>query len=615
MKQNPFYGLSATAMLGGCYLLSHALKVVPGQLGKLLCVVAVLQLYEVLLALLGVFLLRTGRARRDGTMVLMLETLFLVDAPLLALECVTVDARAGTLLSLGLAALALGKLEIVQRALPGLVSRRLLLTLGPQICLVAALPVVGAQLASARLLTPTSLYGLWWVALALPHVPGRLIEETSSPGGAPSSGHRAWAWIAPASVVLHLWATGWIHQVPFQLAFVAPLLLGFALAARRDQVVRQIAFPAAAVVLSLGQSAHLGHVLTAPTGAPVSALNIALLGAGATYAALAWIHGYGWLVALAALSATATVAGAIPNPVDGLSFLVRLAGRLVPRTALGWGAGGIGAAFGLLAVGAWRSLGGSWPPARGKPSSRARSGSAGGQSGVTVALVLGFLSTGTALSALASHSFAHPELQSSLLDAGAMAVASIIVARRAQSRLSVDHGATARTVASVGVAASVATLVVCAPVLALAHTLHPGRGESAVIGEIRTVLSAQKAYRGVNHGLADARLLCLASPAKCVPGYPADGAAFLDVSLTRPPERRGYRFSLHPGSHLAHPPEGASPTSVESFAYVAVPVSPGSTGVRGFCGDSAGHLCFTTDGSPPRVLRGTCDLKACAGLE
>ena len=31
MKQNPFYGLSAIAMLGGCYLLSHALKVVPGQ--------------------------------------------------------------------------------------------------------------------------------------------------------------------------------------------------------------------------------------------------------------------------------------------------------------------------------------------------------------------------------------------------------------------------------------------------------------------------------------------------------------------------------------------------------------------------------------------------------
>ena len=46
MKKNPFYGMSAAAMLLGCYLINHALELEPGRLGKLLVLMGVLQVYE-----------------------------------------------------------------------------------------------------------------------------------------------------------------------------------------------------------------------------------------------------------------------------------------------------------------------------------------------------------------------------------------------------------------------------------------------------------------------------------------------------------------------------------------------------------------------------------------
>jgi hypothetical protein len=33
-----------------------------------------------------------------------------------------------------------------------------------------------------------------------------------------------------------------------------------------------------------------------------------------------------------------------------------------------------------------------------------------------------------------------------------------------------------------------------------------------------------------------------------------------------------------------------------AFAYVAVPVARGKTGVRSFCGDATGRICYTTTG-------------------
>jgi type IV pilus assembly protein PilA len=137
--------------------------------------------------------------------------------------------------------------------------------------------------------------------------------------------------------------------------------------------------------------------------------------------------------------------------------------------------------------------------------------------------------------------------------------------------------------------------------------------EAQTLGDIRTVIAAQAAYSSSNGGHYD-RLECLAKPLECLPGYSADGPAFL--SEVFPPVRAGYHREFIGGlpadtSEVAF--ANLSPTSVQSFVYLAYPVSA-ATGVRGFCADYTGRICVTTDGSRPNVVDGQCD-PACTLLE
>ncbi len=142
--------------------------------------------------------------------------------------------------------------------------------------------------------------------------------------------------------------------------------------------------------------------------------------------------------------------------------------------------------------------------------------------------------------------------------------------------------------------------------------------EAATIGDIRTVISAQAAYQAANAGFYDGRLECLATPSSCIPEYPPDGPTFLDVQLASLLPKSGYSRQLY----VAPIPAGSarsrlrgSRSSVASYAYVAVPLNRGQTGVRGFCGGASGVLCYSSDGSAPRVTQGTCDLGSCHLLE
>ena len=123
-QSNPFYAASASAMLLGCWLLSEALHLQAGQLKGLLLLMLVLQVYEALLVGLGAYLVRSKRAPRDGLVVLMIESVFLMDSTLLSAECVTTDLRAGTLAAITAAALAVLKLQWVRRAASGTRCRK-----------------------------------------------------------------------------------------------------------------------------------------------------------------------------------------------------------------------------------------------------------------------------------------------------------------------------------------------------------------------------------------------------------------------------------------------------------------------------------------------------------
>jgi uncharacterized membrane protein YhaH (DUF805 family)/type II secretory pathway pseudopilin PulG len=131
--------------------------------------------------------------------------------------------------------------------------------------------------------------------------------------------------------------------------------------------------------------------------------------------------------------------------------------------------------------------------------------------------------------------------------------------------------------------------------------------ESAAIGDIRTVISAQAAYQAANGGLYEGNLECLAAPyAGCVPGYPAHGPTFLDPVLVARQPKSGYERRFEPGRMVEVDPAVSSPTSVAEYAYVATPVKAGQTGVRSFCGDSTGLVCFRADGADIHVLGGVC---------
>jgi type IV pilus assembly protein PilA len=131
--------------------------------------------------------------------------------------------------------------------------------------------------------------------------------------------------------------------------------------------------------------------------------------------------------------------------------------------------------------------------------------------------------------------------------------------------------------------------------------------ESATIGDIRALISAQAVYREANGGWYESNLECLAEPSVgCIPGYGPEQPRFIDTGIASRQPKSGYSRRFEPGRIMAVDPAVSSPTSAANFAYVAVPVSAGQTGVRSFCGDSRGMICYRLDGADILVLGGEC---------
>jgi prepilin-type N-terminal cleavage/methylation domain-containing protein len=123
--------------------------------------------------------------------------------------------------------------------------------------------------------------------------------------------------------------------------------------------------------------------------------------------------------------------------------------------------------------------------------------------------------------------------------------------------------------------------------------------ESATIGDIRTVISAEAAYQSANGGWYD-KITCLSGPSSCIPSYPATAPTFVDSAIASSAPKSGYARSFETGTT----PTGintavSSASSLSNYAYLTSPVTNGQTGVRGFGGDASGVLCFTTTGVIP----------------
>jgi hypothetical protein len=126
----------------------------------------------------------------------------------------------------------------------------------------------------------------------------------------------------------------------------------------------------------------------------------------------------------------------------------------------------------------------------------------------------------------------------------------------------------------------------------------PRSPEPPVVEDLRAFHAAEAAYARHNGGFFD-EPPCLVKPSTCVPNFAA-GTTFLDPQLASMDPRHGYIRSFHSGP--AAPPEEVakgeiSPTSLVTFAYVAVSPTPGQPS---YCVDSTGRVCTRRDGKMQR---------------
>jgi hypothetical protein len=124
--------------------------------------------------------------------------------------------------------------------------------------------------------------------------------------------------------------------------------------------------------------------------------------------------------------------------------------------------------------------------------------------------------------------------------------------------------------------------------------------EASTIGDIRTVISGQAAYQSMNGGFYESRIECLSDPGQCIPNSTAPAAV---GATTLAQTRSGYSRELITSPPVSGLPPGISPSSTTSYAFVAHPLTQGQTGVRSFCGDHTGRICFDPGGRDELVDR------------
>ncbi len=120
--------------------------------------------------------------------------------------------------------------------------------------------------------------------------------------------------------------------------------------------------------------------------------------------------------------------------------------------------------------------------------------------------------------------------------------------------------------------------------------------ESATIGDIRTVITAEAAYHSANAGNYGL-LPCLATPSNCIPGYPPGAPTMLDpVIALIPNSKSGFtRDATYAGV-------GPAPSDRQTYCYFARPIVFNRTGARSLGGDASGA-----------VAGGFADVSCCLG--
>jgi hypothetical protein len=301
-ERNPFYLLSAFSMLTGCYALSRILGLNPGQWKPVVVLMGVLQVYELVLLALAVYLLRRVKMRSDARMAFLIGLMFLVDTTYLNSELATSDPWTAPFVALAHLAFLVPKLAVVRDSL-GLTSLRTLsLTVG-QIGLLLYIPGTFSAvhfmdskvhaLGLGRQMLPLTVYGLWWLVGAIPLL--YLWADRPSEHGENDLARtvsRVSLMLPLVSILVHLLSLHWLYDLPIHGAYVTPLLLGIGAnvaytlfdEAAAPKLVTQWGAPLLALVCSNAApeslSFEMGELVV------VTPLRLALLAISAVY----WMH-------------------------------------------------------------------------------------------------------------------------------------------------------------------------------------------------------------------------------------------------------------------------------------------------------------------------------------
>ncbi len=369
-QNNPFYIISAACMLAGCLAMTNSLSWTSIALGRLLALIATLNIYEAALIALAVCLVRRNLIR-DGVMLLVLEAFFLVDISFLNAEIVTRDLSVGIPIDIVLFILALIKLAVVARALGHKSLDGRFGAIALQIAALFAIPMI-LRWNDHGWLSARAFYGAWWAV-------GLVIPLSFAISRHRAALRESWArktamlymtlpWL---SVVSHVGILHYVYGVTFFGADLGPALLGLAFvmrlasptmfASRRELATLSFMLPLAALLVSLNDPGPLCFGLGKPATLWMTPTKLVVVAAYLTYVfCFAWPYARyfitgGLIVALAWMFGPSTQQ--IVNFFSrGWDWTLRTTWRLSPKTTEDWGITAILGAFGFLGVGAAISL-------------------------------------------------------------------------------------------------------------------------------------------------------------------------------------------------------------------------------------------------------------------
>ena len=372
VDHNPFFLVSGVLMLVGCFLINGSVHDKPLLIWPVVVLVAVFNVYEMLIITLAVRLARTRRYTRDAGFLLLLEVLLLCDATLAYNEVLLKNLPVGVIVCSIALAMAGTKLWILDRGLRLRTTKAGAWMITLTIALIFLLPGVFRELIRNDWVREGHYFLAWWLISALP-----LLTAMTQPwfvlrrhGRSGPDSLRRWIarlmFVVPIlSVILHLRGAYYVDDRTFYFYNAAPLILGLTAAwvyihahTYSPTYLGALAlfWTAMAILFSTCLPDSLEKMWMLPGEWVLSPMRITLIASGLLLAILGW-RCRAWFCLPFSL-AMFTLAGLgydvmriMRSLRQILNTLRQLGEGLVPDTQMGWGAAAVAGAFVFLAIG------------------------------------------------------------------------------------------------------------------------------------------------------------------------------------------------------------------------------------------------------------------------